>query len=349
MTQRKYVYVVGAGASCEFGFPAGTQLTKEISGYLRLGTDQFGNVKSGDTRILGAFDRIPPPEDGARRNRSYLSRVANDIAENMGLALSIDNYLEAKKKEEAAPELGKIGIARALLRNERKSKLWFDEQKGQSPRPRFADFPENWLTNLFQILTRARGLDQFLGALSSHYFVTFNYDRVIEQFFYCATKSYFSLDERQARDCITKHLNVVHVYGSLGDIMGPNVVSFGNEDHSQYIFEASQNIHTFSEGVRAGTEINRAKRWLQESNVISFLGFSFLPLNVRALKPERPLSEKRVFGTCHGLSADNLGIAKNILAKTWFRDDVPDMDFRPVYCAKLISDLSGFFGEDDLD
>ena len=346
--KRKTTYIIGAGASVSFGFPVGRTLTEEISFHLRSKIDPYDGVELIDKIIRYAIQKIPYPEAGREWNPNYLHNAAVKIAKNMPLAPSIDNYLEAKKDRVGYSEIGKIAISHAILGHERKSSLWFDRFNDHLQSPDFAKFGDNWLSALFRILTAQKGLEGFRLALRSSNFVTFNFDRVIEKFFFEAVKSYFDLTDDQAWDVLDQDLNVAHVYGSLGSLKGPNSVPFGSNGDSQSVYDGSRKIRTFSEGVRDERDISQAGSWCHDSETVIFMGFAFLPLNMRVLSPNDPFGKKRVYGTSLGLSSDNSAIAKNILSYTWFNDPQVEIDFRAVRCEELISQISGYLGEEDL-
>lgn len=346
--KRNYTFVVGAGASFEFGFPTGKSLTEEISKILKFSADDFGRISSGDNCLRLAIERIPFPEDGKRWNLDYLFEAARQISLNMGLAPSIDNYLEAKKELIGYSEIGKLAIARALLSAERKSALWFDWRKGRNQAPNFASFKANWLTNLFQILSAEKGFEGFCDALKTIRFVTFNYDRVVEKFFFEAIRSYFSKSENETTDAINENLNVVHVYGNLGPLFERNAVEFGDSEQHASVYRAGTNIRTFSEGVEAQDRMRLAKEWLADSDIILFIGFGFLPLNLEAMAPKGALKSVPVYCTAYGLSSDNIEISRNILQHRWFGGQNETIFFRNVECHKLISDISGVLSEADI-
>lgn len=343
---RTYTYVVGAGASVEFGFPVGETLTAEIAKLLKFSFDNFSRFQTGDRVLASAFEGVPHPDGNVYRSE-YLLRISADISRNMGLAPSIDNYLEAQKDKEGIPEVGKMAIARAILQHERKCGLWVDWRKGHEVD--FSRLNDNWLTRLFRVLTAQRGLDSFSEALAQCRFVTFNYDRVIEHFFAKAIGSYFGLNANEVAEFISQHLNIVHVYGSLGNLGDGTAVGFGDfETNYLNVQKAGARIKTFTEGIDDQEEIQTAKKWLQESNCLIFMGFAFLPLNLQALRPDEPLQCERILGTAYGVSKDNLNISKAILNNMWTKRPPEAFDFRPVTCSELISDLSGYLGEHDL-
>ncbi|MEZ5911556.1 MAG: hypothetical protein R3D84_04400 [Paracoccaceae bacterium] len=198
---------------------------------------------------------------------------------------------------------------------------------------------ENWLTELFRILVARKDKEDFCDALASCKFITFNYDRVIEQFFHQSIKSYFGLSDKEVDDLCKDHLSVIHVYGWLGEVDCSKSLNFGNNDDVHYLVEAASRIKTFTEGVHDSEQISMARDWIRDCNNLIFLGFSFLPLNLRVLAPNRDekYSKGRVLGTSpYGMSEDNLEIAKNILRHEWYGGMDYNLEFDEVAANELI-------------
>jgi hypothetical protein len=256
--------------------------------------------------------------------------------------------LDAQKEKRGYVPVGKIAISKAILDSERNTSLWFDWRKSANTRPDFASLPKNWLTNVFQILSAKRNLDGFLSALNCIRFVTFNYDRVIEKFFLEATKSYFSISDQEVSEALKNNLNIVHVYGSLGDISGPGAVEFGSSKDYSDVYRASTSINTFTEGISEGNEIQRAQGWIASTDAIIFVGFAFLRINLVALQPARFSKSPRVLGTTLNMSVENEEIAKNFLKHKWFKGVRHKFEFSPIEGNQLISDISGYLAEDDV-
>lgn len=346
--KRRKTFIVGAGASAEFGLPTGKDLVKKIETICNIEADDFGRYKSGDRVLWQAFSALPR-HDGKRWNPGFLANVAKKIRQNMGLAPSIDNFLDTHQEKEGWVEVGKLAIARAVLEAESRTNLWFDSRNTYN-QPSFARLPQNWLTEIFRILVTQKGEQDFCAALKSCRFITFNYDRVIEQFFHQATKSYFNISNQRADEICEDCLNIVHVYGSLGPVTCSDPSLFGTWNDAQYLAQASSLLKTFTEGVAQRSEIELAKSWLKETEVLCFLGFGFHPLNLRALAPEKHVSYSYVsqFGTIKGMPPANLEIALNQLRFEWYEGQDFSMPFEEVAASELIWRNSLFLSEADL-
>lgn len=346
--KRTKTFIVGAGASAEFGLPTGSELVKKIEQVCRVEVDSFDELRSGDKEFCHAFGYLPRTRE-QRWNRQFFASIAKNIRQNMGLAPSIDNFLDTHQAKDGWVEVGKLAIARTVLEAEAHSKLWFDIRNTYN-QPSFAQLPNNWLSELFRILVTQKGESEFCAALSSCRFITFNYDRVIEQFFHQAIKSYFDVSNETANTICANSLNVVHVYGSLGKVNCSFPNSFGNWKDPRYLAEAAMGLRTFTEGASEPSEIERARNWLGSSDLVCFLGFGFLPLNLRALAARehgRYLHSVRL-GTVKGIPTSNLEIALNVLRNQWYDKRDYAMPFEDVSANELIWRNSLLLSEEDL-
>ena len=345
--KRIKTFIVGAGASAELGFPTGKGLVEKIEEAARFDFSDDGRFESGDPTLYRAFELLPHPEK-LRWNPSGLVDVASKIRQNMGLAPSIDYFLDSKKDLVGWSDVGKILIAKCILEAERSSRLYFDRNSSILS-PSFADLPSNWLTELFKILAARPEINGFIEGLRSCRFITFNYDRTIEQFFHQAIKSYFQLDDVDADKLCKDSLNVVHIYGSLGEVTCSQPQSFGCSKDVNALVAGSQKIKTFTESIDEKNDVVRAQDWVRESDTVVFLGFGFLPLNLEVIfKGLNFPSKCRVLGTSLGIPEENLSIAKSILAYNWKGLNPRWLKFESVKCSELIWNHASYLGELDV-
>ena len=134
----------------------------------------------------------------------------------------------------------------------------------------------------------------------------------------------------------------------MGNIVGLNSVEYGGFHQNYAAHSASLNIKTFTKGIADVDELETAKKWCEDANIMIFLGFAYLPLNIKALKPNSPFSTKTIYGTCLGVSDDNVRIAKNSIGHYWFDAGEIEMDFRKVRCHELLEELLGVLLESDI-
>ena len=311
MKRDNTVYVIGAGASKEVGFPTGDELKTEIAADANIRYGHFNQLEAGDHEIAEAI-RLRARELDPSRRKGMLTK-AWFIAENMPLAPSIDNFLDSHKNDPEVVATGKILIAASILRAERNSKLF----RGDPWNTKFSAVTEGtsnyWLQRLFTRLVAERDFESFLEALAAVTFVSFNYDRCIQLFMIESATQYFNLDvDEQGR--VNEMLEVIYPYGSLGNLFERELMRdrFGIDVRANNLLLAAENIRTFTEGAENQT-IEVIQNRIRNADNVSFLGFGFLPLNLNLLFDGRPEKHRTCLATTYGLSEDSRTVLKSRL------------------------------------
>lgn len=189
MIEHPTVLVLGAGASCTYGFPLGLQLKATICKIL----EKHNTV----LRKILISKHIQDRDIGAFRNDLILS-----------CDLSIEAFME---QHEEYIELGKYAIAATLLPLERHLFLfdhWIDK---------WLD-PNNSERHWYQLLFTKLDASQDKFEHNQLRIVTFNYDRSLEHYLYhCIKAKYRGISEGYAKFLLSK-IQVIHVYGQLGSL-----------------------------------------------------------------------------------------------------------------------------------
>jgi hypothetical protein len=231
MLKQKTTFVVGAGASAEFGLPVGSELAIAISDKLNVLFDEFGReVVHGDRQLF--YNVIH------ERNQelSQYQKAAWVIRDGIILAHSIDDFLDVHQHDQRVVNYGKAAIAKCILEAEAKSKLRIDvnehafSQAIGEPTIKFRANADTWLVGLMRLLVRGTPyVDR--GKIFDHStFVVFNYDRCVEHFFVHALQRFYSIGAAEAND-IVSNAKIYHPYGFAGDIAR---VPFGAERANYY-------------------------------------------------------------------------------------------------------------------
>jgi hypothetical protein len=127
MLKKRTVFVIGAGASAEFGLPVGSQLQQHIAELVNMKFEDFGyQQKSGDAKLFESLKREHRSEINA-----YIE-AGRHIHDAVGLSHSIDNFMDSHQSNSRVVEVGKLGIARAITKAERQSKLFVDPSNSHS-------------------------------------------------------------------------------------------------------------------------------------------------------------------------------------------------------------------------
>jgi hypothetical protein len=334
---KKTVFIVGAGASTDFGLPIGSKLADDIRRRLEEEPADGGMLPGS----------ISPPDIDAN-----VRAAVEDLCGGLILARSIDRLLDSRRDRPLVVELGKRAIATLIGEAE-----GTDEKAtlAQNPVSSFAvcessewdrlqevlvRSKDSWLARLFGLLCEGVSPSDSEKVFENCSFITFNYDRCIEQYLRMAFQQVMN---RSASDAITltDQIPIVHIYGSLGPLPDSegNGISFAPLDHD--IAESAGSIRTFTEGVQNQTR-DTARNLIKQAEHVVFLGFAFDKLNIEALFDQPLTTNQLISGTGYGLNpsdfkriethvAPDLGNLKaqlgqwkcsTLIAKDHFRDNL---------------------------
>jgi hypothetical protein len=312
MFQSNTVFIVGAGASKEVGLPIGQELTTKIASLLNMHVE-FESVKSGDPQIEEVLKR-KVNEDPERWQGNRFIGSARHIGEAMQLATSIDTFLESFQHDKERVLLGKLGIAKAIIRAERASKLG---PTSNDTKPfNINGVTNTWYVPLAQAIFSGISSKQVQSAFENVTFIVFNYDRCLQVFLMRALEVYFELKQSEAQN-ILRRAKFLHPYGSLGSIFDgmPNRVPFGAE--SVDLAAAAERIATFSETLTDTELLSGIATAMQNAETIVFLGFGYHRQNFEILH-HQPISvgrrAARVLGTTHGLSESDTSVVRSMIS-----------------------------------
>lgn len=296
MIESPVVFVLGAGASICYGFPSGRDLLLDVVDMVNELT-RFPNSDE-------SWHQIPFPQ---------LRTFAQELLDSQ--LPSVDQFIESRPTYD---RIGRVLIARTLIPKEmalaisrRRVKKDLNSDNRVST--------QRWLEYLYSYMA-APTVDLFLEK-NRVSFVTFNYDRVVEQFFFTALQRSHGLSNEQAL-ALVRGMNIVHVYGTLGKFAldfddNENARPFTHEVTPQAVDIAADAIRILADH-REGfsPEFTQAHELLAAAAKVCFLGFGYLPTNAARLLPTgvcealaltRSLSNRRmgkktiVFGTAYGL------------------------------------------------
>lgn len=321
MFESKTVFIVGAGASEEAGLPIGSGLTEKIANLINLKMS-YGDLESGDPDIYHALTQLV--NKAPAQNRNTLLASARSVTEAMDLALSIDTFLESHATNEEYVLVGKLGIVRAIVIEERKSLLTPDYENGKPFH--LKRLSKTWYYSLARQLFTGIPVENPELSFQNVSFVVFNYDRCLQTFLIRALEVYFRITLQRAEE-IVKNIRIIHPYGSLGSIL-PGLGQVPFAPRSLDILEAAARIKTFSESAESGA-VATAKSWVEESETLIFLGFGFHDQNMELLDPgntylhdENDQRRFRAFATAYDLSDSDAEIVRDQIS--FLRSGMPD-------------------------
>lgn len=259
MIQQETVFILGAGASKPYGFPTGPELKTNI---LKLPVQSY--LESAKLRKTNP---------GFSPVWNYL---INEFAERDILAFfsdlkksgfsSVDAFLEHRNEY---IDIGKTLIAMELIKYEDENFLYSKPE-------------ESWYQYLYHNKLRA-SFDEF--ALNKISFLTFNYDRSLEQFLINSIMSDYGKTDTEAA-AVLQQIPIIHLHGMLGNL--PAISKENSRIYNRHItpknLEICKNkIKIIHEGIEEDEQFQKARKLLSTSTKIWFLGFGFDTINLQRL------------------------------------------------------------------
>lgn len=318
MINEKTVFVLGAGASCPYGYPSGSRLRQRVC------------LKQG---FIHSYTSTGVDRQAVERRLPDMKKFKD--AFNKSRIKSIDLFMAINPK--LAP-IGKYIIAFEIFRAERLSffgeeaklnqeKLSYRQGQGlHSPSDLLSQTlfqGEDWYFYLYNRLIEGQiskgSLPDFSkGNLT---FITFNYDRSLEQFLYeSLSNSFTEVAESDISECLKK-LKILHIYGQIAPLKWQDTekgVDYKPKLGELLLEGAATNIKTIYEQKKS-SELNEARQLLEQAKQIIFLGFGYAEENLEVLKlpnrTKKPTTE--IYGTTFGLEVrEKLDIRNRI--KEWY-------------------------------
>jgi hypothetical protein len=325
MMSSKTVFVVGAGASTDFGFPVGNGLKGDIAVVIRphnepLWPPDFAEATVKRALTLHWQNEGVAPEQWDAELRQYIAS-ATDYLRVFTVTPSIDKYIDLWRDNRRTVLLGKIAIASCILGRERKSKLFTGGRNNDvGPFEKFSGTAGSWIHKLALFLGSDINPNNIMNYFKNMSFITFNYDRCIEQFFYYYVHTYLSRLEPHDAEALLEELKVLHVYGSLSknprDIAGGG---FGSEPTAHRLLESAQSIRTFTETNDDSAFELEVKNRISEAETLVFLGFAFTKDNLSILEANERHKIKRIFLTSYEQSESERNHVIEVLKRLYTR------------------------------
>jgi hypothetical protein len=312
MVEKRTVFILGAGASCPYGFPTARELRSDIIDHFQARYEKLfaDREKLG---IPGVNDEYPPVRVAA----DFVRRFDQSSTESIDLFLS---------RHPALWRIGKMAICLSIL---------FKEQASHF-RERVKDRSNDWYFYLFNKLSRDL-IDKgsLLGfGKSGVAFVTFNYDRSLEHFLFDSLlNSFEDADGPGVRQQISE-IPIIHIYGKLAPLQWQdasmlNVLEYGKYDMLPQVnlSAVSNNLHVIHEE-RKDPALEEAREQISKAERLFFLGFGYAKENLEALGIPRALkAEHYIRGTAMGATRGEIdGIENRLLGTGHIQQKILDCD-----------------------
>ena len=338
MLRQKTTFIVGAGASKEFGFPLGAELKNDIDNALSLEFDDLGRPANQQTRLLKeCYEGLFCDEAGTADDKEII-RKAGLLRKSLPLTASIDDYVDAHRSDAHIASLAKYSIARSILAHERNSTIAI---KRDSPRINFKKTQDTWISHFFKLIREGHTFDGLRSSFENASFIIFNYDRVVEHFLQEAVKELYQVDDDAAAGVLA-HSKFLHPYGSLGSINSKSsaeALPFGAEESVYNIVRATKSIKTYTEQINDQSQVELTKI-VSDSARIVFLGFAFYPQNMKIITNGIEPKHRNISATAYKISDSDVTRLKGILSSLThnaFSLTLPQIDNRWT-CAKFFEE-----------
>jgi hypothetical protein len=302
MFNKPVVFVIGAGASCEYGLPLGAALKASIAKKIQFGFQHGFQLSSGDAKLLDHIRRHTK-NDHVLNNQYTVA--ANELSKAIEAFISIDEAMHFVASSTKAVEVGKIAIVSEILAAEGKSALATSRDTGSAT---LNEQNGGWLAHMLSMAlagTQKADLEKLFEKVT---FVNFNYDRCLEHYLYEALQQKTAASSAQAGE-IVDGLNVIRPYGSLGTLewQVPRGVAFGYTGHvDPFLLIDKIRTYTEQDALHDATKIDRA---LRDAELVVILGFGFHKQNLEilALPNFSRTNAAEVLATVVGIHKENLG------------------------------------------
>lgn len=314
MFRAKTVFVLGAGASCEVGLPMGSELLGNISNAVDIRYDHYNQTK-GDHIIAQALKIVLDEGQSVEKFNDHL-KAAWQLCSSSKLALSIDNIIDALE-DERIETIGKLGIAKIILDNERSSNS-FRHREGFPDEIDLSRFDGCWYSKLVKIITENLKKSEIGDAFTNIEIINFNYDRCVEHFIPLAISSYYGIDADDIRK-LMPNLKVHRPYGSVGRLPwqdGPAPAVHFGDARAQNLAAIVPQIRTFTETVEEGEELAAIKNAIASADRIVFLGFAFHRQNVNLLA-QKVQEHTEILATAYKISKSDKDVIESELSKAF--------------------------------
>lgn len=308
----KIVYIIGAGASKEVGFPTGEELKKNIQNpyYNNRSAYELINEK----KIISAFSLIFKSE-GTQKERQKVKKYFDTysiIRKGIHLTKSIDTFLDNHRNDKIIERWGKLSVVQNILNAE-------IENKSQLLLP--GRLRNAWLVPFYRNISEGCDKNEIKDRFKKISFIIFNYDRCVEYFLLNALSTHYTINESEAVE-ILNQLEIYHPYGCIGKLtpFDKNGVDFGENPKPEKLLEISNNIRTFTEGTSEETsQIIELKKIMTNAEKVIFLGFAFHKMNMEILKPNPPASSyPKFYASTYGFSDYDKNEIKQEIRKLYY-------------------------------
>lgn len=289
MIEEQTVFILGAGASWPYGLPIAKELRTQIC-----------------FKFADRIKMLVSSRDQSKAEDMYQEALEFTNAFYKSSDSSIDLWL--MKNEKFSP-FGKHAIISMILQGEHDGDF-----REKAPHPN-----QDWYKYLWKRMTDTLINKDDYERFSENKvdFITFNYDRSLEQFFF-ESLVYGFLNNYEDVSIAIEELNkrrIIHVYGKIAPLdwqFRPESLSYGANSDNLWLSKYNNNIKIIREAENT-KEVEDAISLIEKARRIFFLGFGYAKENLDLLKLPQILKRGvNVYGTAYGLTTNEILKIKNI-------------------------------------
>ena len=276
-------FVVGAGASSDYGLPTSDQLRK-LANELKPEHTSF--------QMILAADLCTPQQ---------LNKILDDLR-SQGTR-SIDEFLFARQDDTLTMKVGRALIALLLGSH-------FPDVR--SPDSLVTE-PTDWLGHIiYKMWSGAPDCEAFVQGNAEVRFVTFNFDSIIEDRFEKALRNLYGAADAHLQNAVKAiHGQIIHVHGQLTPPPGPLLPlrEFGDSpEWIDWLSSAPSEIRVVMDQIDPNI-LAAAQEAVRRSEILCFLGFAYASDNLIRLDFPNALNHgvdgkwvgRSIYGTAFGL------------------------------------------------
>ncbi|MFK0273620.1 hypothetical protein ACIQUG_08090 [Ensifer sp. NPDC090286] len=305
MFKEKTVFVIGAGASAEYGpgaFPIGSGLREQIAQMSQLARGAANSTAHDKLLSYHLKKKYSQAEIDARLEALQLIRT------RIYLYNSIDAFIDRHHDNQHVAEIGKIQIGCAIAQAEAKSTLTAALLESENGLFKLGQMKDTWLEPFArQLFTGVREASNVGRDVT---IICFNYDRCIEHYLMHAISQSYGVSFEEAHQ-IVEDMDIIHPYGTLGRLPGsarpgeyetPFGAAVTNETP---IWSWAERLKTYTERVEEVETLKRIRSAIAYSHQLIFLGFGFTPENMTLLfsgEETKQPTRKLIYSTGKGIS-----------------------------------------------
>lgn len=312
------VFVLGAGASVPYGFPTGDGLNEDI----------IKNYESFLRKWASSYSRLI-----GRDMLSFTSDIIDETAPfikhfKKGHGPSIDRYITDNSQ---FLKEGKMAILFSISEREHHSRFGYDIKDSERRK-------QDWYKDLFnELIKDFRGSKTCKIDNNKISFITFNYDRSLENFLYSNLINHYTQIDKSILIRQLKNIPIIHVYGKINDLYweSKNGIGYHSDLSKINIQQLVDNLFVIQEE-RDNPNVELAKAELRKADRVIFLGFGFAEDNLNVLSiPDILKEDAKIYYTQLNLTDRKKNLIYQILKgpkRYIYRID------RPLDCVKLLEE-----------